>query len=119
MLGRVLEYAINSLCVFLGVHSYRKVYALHISAKLAREPQTGLPLAAGFVDLRKRPHFCGILNHFKAVFSFLRTENAPHPVKASETESQVGEITYLLSGKLNFRKFPSLSRSFSIPAVCS
>ena len=51
--GRVLQSVVNRLCVFLDVPFYRKISALHISAKLAREPQTGLPLAAGSVDLRK------------------------------------------------------------------
>ena len=51
--GRVLQSVVNRLCVFLGVQFYRKISALHTSVKLAREPQTGLPLAAGSVDLRK------------------------------------------------------------------
>ena len=51
--GRVLQSVVNRLCVFLDVQFYREISALHISAKSAREPQTGMPLAAGSVDLRK------------------------------------------------------------------
>ena len=51
--GRVLKLVEHSACACLGVSFYRKISTLFISAKLATEPQTGLPLAAGFVDLRK------------------------------------------------------------------
>ena len=51
--GRVLKLVEHSACACLGVSFYRKISALFIRAKLATEPQTGLPLAAGFVDLRK------------------------------------------------------------------